>query len=82
MTFDKHGLLLLILYEDSCKEIVNSAVLCRKRIREMKREVLAARLVGWLPILTGIRYSIANLAEPGLLREMSDMLGRCKNQGC
>ena len=30
----------------------------------MKREVLAARLVGWLPMLTGICYSVAELAEP------------------
>ena len=72
MMYDKHGLLQLILYEDGREEIRK---LCRNRIREMKRETIAARLLGWLPVLASTNFSTADLPEPWLLKELSDKLG-------
>ncbi|KAJ6572473.1 hypothetical protein DFH09DRAFT_982198 [Mycena vulgaris] len=69
MSYDKHGLLDLILYGDGHEEVRKWA---RNRIREMRAEVIAQRIAGWMPEM--VQPIAEHLLTPSTLQDMAGTL--------
>ncbi|KAF3012255.1 hypothetical protein E8E14_011369 [Neopestalotiopsis sp. 37M] len=73
MSFDKHGLLDLIIYRDGHEEIRKPA---RKSVWTMPKERISKLLTAWLCTVEGYRFTPADVQEPALLREKADEIAR------
>ncbi|KAJ9143223.1 hypothetical protein NKR19_g6943 [Coniochaeta hoffmannii] len=73
MSYDKHGLLDLIIYADGHEEIRKPA---RKSVWTMPRDKIAQVLPAWLPAVEGYKFSTADVEKPEVLRQKVQKLAR------
>jgi hypothetical protein len=73
MSYDKHGLLDLIIYADGHEEIRKPA---RKSVWTMPREKIAQVLTAWLPAVKGYKFSTADVEKPENLRYKAQKVAR------
>ncbi|OIW26590.1 hypothetical protein CONLIGDRAFT_672122 [Coniochaeta ligniaria NRRL 30616] len=73
MSYDKHGLLDLIIYADGHEEIRKPA---RKSIWTMPRERIAQVLTAWLPAVEGYKFSTADVQKPDILQYKAHKVAR------
>ncbi|KAB5518701.1 hypothetical protein GE09DRAFT_1259189 [Coniochaeta sp. 2T2.1] len=79
MSYDKHGLLDLIIYLDGHEEIRKPA---RKSIWTMPREGIARVLTAWLPALEGYKFSASGVGKPEVLQRKAHEIARLIREGC
>ncbi|KAB5542694.1 hypothetical protein GE09DRAFT_1245153 [Coniochaeta sp. 2T2.1] len=79
MSYDKHGLLDLIIYLDGHEEIRKPA---RKSIWTMPRGKIARVLTAWLPAVEGYKFGAGDVETPELLQQKAHETARLIREGC
>ncbi|KAF4963707.1 hypothetical protein FSARC_8304 [Fusarium sarcochroum] len=74
MSYDKHGLLDLIIYKDGHEEIRKPA---RKSIWTMSNEKMEQVLNTWLPALEAYEFTTVDVRKPSYLQQKTDQVAYC-----